>query len=490
MKLSEFLPTTSALQIEDVMYDSREPLENSVFYCLSGLTHDGHQFAAQAISNGAIAIVASRPLVELENQAEIIYVDDVESIFYESVAKFFDYPSKKLYMVAVTGTNGKTSTAIMTYRLVSKVTKAAYIGTLGVLFGNESLPYEYTTPDYVSINRYLKTMVDAGVKFCVLEASSQGLEQNRLHGIDFNVVVFTNLTHEHLDFHGTMENYYQAKKKAFVDLDFEDRAVLNIDDKYGRRLNEELEIPKITYSKEDETADYYLEELETDLKQSIFSLKTPEKSLTFTTDVRGHYNIDNLIDALIVCKQFGIDLEKLSLEPLIIGNIEGRVDIVQRPSFPTVVVDYAHTPDGFTKVFQFALSLVPEDGDIIAVFGSAGRRDASKRKLLGRIADEFADRIILTEEDQRDEDLSAINKMIREGIKNKPSVEIVNRYEAIHQAIVTALPHDIILILGKGREQFNARGSQPDDYIGDYQAVLEIFNSIQAEEENNGNSNQ
>lgn len=486
MKLNEFLPTQSSLEIQDIMYDSRTTLSQSVFYCLSGLTHDGHQFVEQAISNGAIAIVASLPLKEFEDQATIIYVDHVETIFYESVAKFFDNPSKKLYIAAITGTNGKTSTAMMSYRLVSKITKAAYIGTLGVLFDDTEYPYEYTTPDYVSMNRYLKQMVDSGVKFCVLEASSQGLEQNRLYGIDFNSVVFTNLTHEHLDFHGTMENYYQMKKKAFIGLDFEDRAIINIDDPYGLRLSQELPIPTLTYSKKTNHATYFLESLETDVSQSKFSLKTKQSVYHFVTDVRGSYNIDNLIDALIVCEQFGLSLETLSQSPVIIGNIEGRLDFIQRPQFPTIVIDYAHTPDAFIKVFEFAKSILPKNGSIVAVFGAAGRRDASKRALLGQVADQYADRIILTEEDQRDEIVSNINAMIREGIKNTPSLEVLNRYEAIRQAIVTSLPQDIILILGKGQENFNQRSSQSSEYQGDYQNALEILNTLEEQENTNG----
>lgn len=482
MKLAEFLPTESNLEILDIMYDSRERRAQSLFYCLSGLTHDGHQFAMQAVNNGAIAVVANKPLTDLPEHVVLVLVEDVEKVFYDSVAKFFNYPSRKLFVAGITGTNGKTSTAIMAHRMASKVTKSAYIGTLGVLFGEETYSYEYTTPDYVSINRYLHEMVKQGVKFCVLEASSQGLELNRLHGIDFNAAVFTNLTHEHLDFHGSMENYYLAKKKLFENLDAEDEAIINSDDAYGQRLVEELEIAPVTYSRINPEADYFLKQSETSVENSTFVLVHDDKEFNFQTDVRGEYNIDNLVDALIVVERFGMDLDKLSQTPLLIGNIEGRVDIIREQGFPTIVVDYAHTPDGFTKIFKFAQSICPKDGDIIAVFGAAGRRDTLKRPTLGSVANEFAHRIILTEEDQRDEKVSEINQAIRKGITDVPNVEVFNRYEAINQAIATALPHDIILILGKGREQFNNRGAHSSDYIGDYHAVLEIIDSIKEEE--------
>ena len=485
MKISEFLPSTSNTEILDIMYDSREERDQSVFYCLSGLTHDGHQFVAQAVENGAIAIVASKPVSNLPDSIEVVMVDDVELVFFESVAAFFNHPSRKLFVAGVTGTNGKTSTAMMAHRLVGRYAKSAYVGTLGVLIGDEEFAYEYTTPDFVSINRYLNIMVQQDVKFCVIEASSQGLELNRLNGIDFNAVVFTNLTHEHLDFHGSMENYYQAKKKLFGDLDSEDAAIINIDDPYGQRLAEESEHPPITYSRENNEATFYVKELKMNLDYSMFTLVYENKEIAFETDVRGEFNIDNLIDALIIVKRFGVNIEKLAENPLHIGNIDGRIEMIRETGYPTVVIDYAHTPDGFEKVFKFAQKICPVDGDIIVVFGAAGRRDTLKRPLLGKVADIYADRIILTEEDQRDEQVSEINQSIRQGIKKSPSVEVFNRYEAIYQAIVTAVPQDIILVLGKGREEFNHRGVHSSEYIGDYNATVHIIDSLKEKEKSN-----
>lgn len=483
MLLSELFENQPAIEIDGFMLDSRDKIKNSLFGCLSGLTNDAHQYVNEAISNGAIAIVHSKELKEYQEGIVYIKVDDVNEIFPSIINKFYNNPSSKLWLIGVTGTNGKTTISWIIKQLLDHFKNTGYIGTLGINYGSFSTETAYTTSDLVSNSEILIEMLEHKVEAVSMEVSSQGLEQNRVAGMHFDVALFSNLSHDHLDFHLNMENYYQAKKSLFTSLEYGKPAIINIDDEYGQRLAKELVFDALTISGVQD-ATYRISDIELKSSHSRFVFTYEDESFEIETSFLGRFNVMNLAQAIAAVHQSGIALEDIVKHVAELENIPGRMESVNEGQDYSVIVDFAHTPDGFEKILTFAKDVTPQDRRIIVVFGSPGKRDKQKRLQFGHITNEYADMIILTEDDNRDELVRDIAYEIAKGITDKPYLIVENRFEAIAQALMLANKGDTVLLLAKGSESFMAREFGNEDYMGDKMAASEILKEFNEENEN------
>lgn len=481
-KLNQLLPIDSDLAIESIHSDSRKVGPNSMFFCLDGLSVNGHQFIEEAIYKGAICIVHSKNLV-VKNKDVIYYqVDDVLKCLNEVACVFYDQPSQHLNMIGVTGTNGKTIVSMLIYQVARKILPFGYIGTHHVRFNNEVYKCEFTTPEIIFLQKYLKKMVDSNIQGACLEVSSHGLALGRVAGVEFNIAIFTNLSPEHLDFHGSMENYVNTKLKLFENLKSDAIAIINRDDEeMYQRISTLTRAHVLSFGIHHE-ADIQARNIKLELRETSFEVLYRNEVYPIKTSLIGEFNIYHILAAILALIQIGLTIEQAILAIEDVQNIEGRLEYVETGHSFHAFVDNGHSPQHYEQVLSYASKVIGE-GRIIAVFGSVGKREFKKRLKLGEIADHYCDHIILTEEDPRDEDTEEICEQIKKGIKNTKNVVITDRETAIYQAVEIANPKDIILILGKGEEQmmYKRRGIVP--YIGDKQALLNAIEEIYGGEE-------
>lgn len=466
MLLSQLVENAPDIQIAGLMVDSRRKMPNSIFFCIKGMANDGHRFIDQAIANGAIAIVYSETLTEKLDGIAYIKVDNVRVALAYITNIFYDHPSEKMRIFGVTGTNGKSSIAKMIKNLYSPVKQCGYIGTISIEYGSVKKPPKLTTPDVVELQSILHDMALANMQACALEVSSIGLEQHRVDGIDFDVAIFTNLTHDHLDYHGNMESYFNAKKMLFTMLKNDSIAIINADDEYGRRLIKESKGKVISYGTSD-GCDYQAKNIKQYANKTTFALSHGVNEYFVQTNLLAMFNVSNLLAVIVALHESGMSMDDILEAVQHIPQIEGRMEYIDEGQDFNVICDFAHTPDGLEQVMQFASKITPKENRIIAVFGSAGKRDIIKRPIFGQIADKYCDMIILTEDDPRDESVTDIAKQIATGIKKTNYIIITRRIDAIRQAIELANKNDTVLLLGKGDENFLYTTWGRDKYLGD-----------------------
>jgi UDP-N-acetylmuramoyl-L-alanyl-D-glutamate--2,6-diaminopimelate ligase len=434
----------TSVEIEDLAYDSRAVPPGALFFCVPGGSIDGHDFAERAVEAGAAALVVERPLSLRVPQA---VVGDTREAMALVAAEFFGHPTEELDVAAVTGTNGKTTTAFLLHSMLDAAgRKPGLLGTIESRVGGERRPALRTTPEAIDLQRTFRELLDAGDRSCALEATSHGSEQKRLLGTRFAVLVFTNLTQDHLDFHGTMEAYFDAKRRLF--LESSPPAAVNVGDPYGRRLAEELralggELVTFGFA---EDADVRAEAV--DISASGARLRA--RGIEVATKLRGRFNVENVLGAVAAGRLLGIADEAIAAGIERLEGVPGRFEAVDEGQPFTVLVDYAHTPDSLENVLRSARGLTSER--LICVFGCGGDRDRGKRPLMGRIAAELADLPIVTSDNPRSEDPRAIIEEIVGGAQGELEVE-PDRREAIARAIEAAAPGDVVVIAGKGHEQ-------------------------------------
>lgn len=474
--IKELFDIEDCTQITALAIDSRKVEPGCAFFCMPGQTVDGHRFAAQAAEKGASCIVHSRELESYAPHVRYVRVDDVAAAMNKAAARFYDNVNTKMKLYGVTGTNGKTTIACVMKDVLDNFTNAGYIGTIANKYNivHENSPH--TTPDAVTLHSILHAMYADGIRSAAMEVSSHGLEQRRVESIEFDVAIFTNLTHEHLDFHKTMENYREAKAKLFAMLAPGKTAVLNSDDVYTcEYLRGITKADVFTYGVEN-PADYTAKNIALAPDRTEFDLCFGEKSYKVKTNLIAMFNVYNLLAAIAGLHEGG---KGYSLEEIIpclehITQVQGRVECVDEGQDFHVIVDYAHTPDGFEKIYQYA-EKIKQGHRVISVFGSAGKRDYEKRPVLGAISDKYCDKIVLTEEDCRTEDPAAIAAEIRGGITKAECYYEPDRYRAIEKAIETAQAGDVVLLLAKANEKFLERGERCEDWLGDIDAAREIL---------------
>jgi UDP-N-acetylmuramoyl-L-alanyl-D-glutamate--2,6-diaminopimelate ligase len=407
------------VEVRDLVYDARDATSGALFFAVPGSRADGHDFAADAVANGAVALVVERPV---EVGVPQIVVADARAAMAVAADEFFGRPTEELQVVGVTGTSGKTTTSFLLYAILAAAgRRPGLLGTVEARVGGERRGVVRTTPEAIELQRTFREMLDAGDRSCAMEASSHASELHRLDRVRFAVLVFTNLSQDHLDFHGDMESYFQAKRRLFAD---GVPAVINVGDEYGRRLAAELP-EAVTFQAEDGLGDI-------DLK------------------LRGRFNVENALGAAAAARVLGVDDDAIKRGIESVRGVPGRFETVDEGQPFTVIVDYAHKPDALEKVLRAARELA--QGRVVVVVGAGGDRDRGKRPLMGRIASELADVVIVTSDNPRSEEPQAIIDEIVAGSTRDVEVE-PDRAAAIAHAVELAREGDVVVIAGKGAEQ-------------------------------------
>jgi UDP-N-acetylmuramoyl-L-alanyl-D-glutamate--2,6-diaminopimelate ligase len=443
--------------VEGIAYDSRRVQRNGLFVALRGEKVDGHQFIDQAVEKGATAIVTEH---EVQSpRATCLVVENTRSALADLAATFYQQPARRLKLAAVTGTNGKTTTTFLIKHICEKAgLRCGLLGTVRYEIADRVLPAVRTTPESLDVYDLLSQMVNAGCKAAAMEVSSHALAQDRVRGLEWDVAVFTNLTQDHLDFHGTMENYFEAKATLFSGLagqksKTKSTAVINLDDPYGAKLVDRLEkkVPVITYGL-GVRADFRASNYHAEFAGTSYQLDARGQSYLVRVPLIGRFNVANSMAALAAASSMGISLRDAILSLGRSPQVPGRLEAVPAKRQFQVFVDYAHTPDALLNVLRTARELSPRK--LIVVFGCGGDRDKQKRPLMGRVADENADYSIITSDNPRKEDPDAIIAEAAKGFHSDRYEKIADRAEAIARAIELAQPRDIILIAGKGHEPY------------------------------------
>ncbi len=437
-----------SLEIVDLAYDSRQVRAGSLLFCYPGAVTDGHQFAGQAVAAGAVALVCERKLQTVVPQ---LIVKDARRAMALVAKHFFARPTASLTIAGVTGTNGKTTTVYMLdaiFRAAGEV--SGLLSTIERRIGSEIRPAPRGTPEAIDLQRLLGEMVSAGVTRCAMEVTSEGIVQGRTDGTDFDVAVFTNLSQDHLNFHHTMENYYQAKRFLFTHLSR--AAAVNIDDEWGRRLASEVDVPLTTFGRGN--ADVVAEDIQLGAQGSSFRAAGGDLDIDVHISIPGAFNVMNALGAAAAATILGVSPGDIASGLESLTGVPGRFEKVDLGQAFAVIVDYAHTPDGLAEVLAAAREIAP--GRVIAVFGCGGDRDAGKRPLMGEAAGRWADLVFATSDNPRSEDPLQILREVEKGLVESPPPLgyeiIVDRSEAIGRAIGEAKDSDVIVIAGKGHE--------------------------------------
>jgi UDP-N-acetylmuramoyl-L-alanyl-D-glutamate--2,6-diaminopimelate ligase len=470
------------MKIYSIHSDSRYVKPYSVFFCIEGLSADGHQYIGDAIFQGATCIVHSKEL--LEYHADIVYikVDDPLGELNRVANVFYDNPSSKMKMIGITGTSGKTVVASMIKTSLLKLCKTGYIGTISLEYDNIVLESPYTTPETIYLQRNLYLMHRRGVKVVAMEASSHGLYLRRVEGIHFNIAVLTNIGSEHLEFHGTREEYIQAKLKLFTMLDNQGIGVINNDDPLSQRFIEATQARAITYGIEKQ-ADVMAKGIVLSLTKTFFALHIRGEIFHVSIAIIGMFNVYNVLAVAGVLLALGSDNKMIVDTIQNMEQVPGRMEVLQHDLPFHVIVDYCQSLENYEEVLSFVKRIKQPKGRLIAVLGAPSKRNRKNRKAVGILINTYCDHAILTQMDDRGEDVEHICRDIQGELKDINSVIITSRQIAIEQALELANKSDVILILGKGHEQFISLEVGKADYPGDKAIALEAMKRIYGGEE-------
>ena len=445
------------VQISGIEHDSRKVTANNLFVCMEGAHVDGHNFIGQAAERGAVAILTARQNFTPPENISALIVPDMLKALAVIVPYFYDYPSRAMRVVGVTGTNGKTTTTYLLREIfMSAGLNVGLIGTIQILIGDESYPNPNTTPNVIDLQHVFAEMRAKNIQVVVMEVSSHALAENRVAGVEFDTAIFTNLTQDHLDFHGTMENYLQAKARLFDMVSRNGRkpnksAVVNVDDAASAEILRHCHCDKITYAVEN-SADLRAADVSVRADGMKFKVRAGFGVMDLTLHLTGLFNVYNVLAACgaALAEKVSPEVVKRALESF--RSVPGRFERIFANVPFEVIVDYAHTPDGVKNVLQTARQIVTNK--IITVFGCGGDRDNRKRPIMGQLAAELSDVVIVTSDNPRTENPEKILDDIEVGIGDKVHERIADRRAAIFRAIELAKPGDVVLILGKGHENY------------------------------------
>ncbi|MDX1829340.1 MAG: UDP-N-acetylmuramoyl-L-alanyl-D-glutamate--2,6-diaminopimelate ligase [Lutibacter sp.] len=462
--------------VTNVVFDSRKAIKNSMFVAQKGLVYDGHKFINKAIELGATAIVCEDLPKKLISDVVYVQVADSNLALAIIAANFYNNPSSKLKLVGVTGTNGKTTIATLLYKLFKKAGfKVGLLSTVKILVNDKEFKATHTTPDSVSINYYLNEMVGEEVDFCFMEVSSHGIHQKRTEGLEFDAGVFTNLTHDHLDYHATFKEYRDVKKSFFDSLPKSAFALVNVDDKNGEVMLQNTIATKYTYALKT-MADFKAKIIENQFSGLLLSIDNQE----VWTRLVGEFNAYNLTAIYGVAKLFGLETTKILTIISQLNSVEGRFQYVTSENGVVAVIDYAHTPDALKNVLQTIQNVKNDSKKIITVVGCGGNRDKAKRPVMGRIASQLSSQVIFTSDNPRNEDPQIIIDEMEAGVEKEnlsKVVHILERSQAIKMATKLASKGDIILIAGKGHENYQEINGVRN-HFDDYEEITKNFKAI------------
>ncbi|CAL2059177.1 UDP-N-acetylmuramoyl-L-alanyl-D-glutamate--2,6-diaminopimelate ligase [Tenacibaculum sp. 190524A05c] len=441
------------IKVNEIHFDSRKVSENDVFIALKGVTVDGHDFIDKALSNNAVAVVCEKVPEERKQGVTYVEVSDSSEALAMMSSNYYDNPSKKIKLVGVTGTNGKTTITTLLYQLFMNLgRRVGLLSTVKIMINNSEFKATHTTPDSLTINKYLSQMVDEGVEYCFMEVSSHGIHQNRTLGLDFVGGVFTNLSHDHLDYHSTFAEYRDVKKRFFDQLSKDAFALTNIDDKNGTIMVQNTKAKKQTYALKT-LGDFKAKILEKSFSGSLLTINGTE----VWSKLIGDFNAYNVLAIYGVAELLGI--EKLDVLRGVSGldSVSGRFQYVVSPEKITAIVDYAHTPDALKNVLETINNIRTGNENVITVVGCGGDRDKTKRPKMAHIASQLSNQTIFTSDNPRTEDPQIIIDEMEAGVSPenyKKTLSILDRKQAIKTAYKLADSGDIILIAGKGHENY------------------------------------
>ena len=477
MKLSKIISNVTSKQIlnyedceiECITQNSKDVLPNSIFFCLKGNNFNGNDYALDAVNNGAKVIVAED---FLPVEATIILVKDVRVAMAQMAKNFYDKSDEKLKKVAVVGTNGKTSTCFIMESILREAGfKVGVIGTNGIYINGQFLPNNLTTPDPIELHYIFNQMLMFDVEIVVMEVSAHAIYYNKIYGIKFDLGIFTNITNEHLDFFNDMENYAKVKMSIF-NKKYMNECLVNVDDDYGKIIAKNTNIPCVSYGIYD-PANIFAVMMQTQINGSKFTANVNDELLEVKTNLVGEYNIYNSLAGIGGAKLLGVANSKIIYGIKKLKYINGRFMVYSMSLNRKIIVDFAHTPDGFLKVLGLIKKL--RKGKIITIFGCVGYSDKEKRIEMGKIASDYSDEIILTSDNPGNVDVISINSDIRLGIdKDKIVTEISDRGKAISFAYNNLKKNDTLVILGKGCETKQVVGSKNINY-SDVQVVGDLL---------------
>ena len=471
----DVLSVVPEAEITALCRDSRKVTEGCAFVCITGTGVDSHAFAADALNAGAAVVIVERDL-GLPRQ---VLVPNSRTAWGRMSANWFGHPSRRMHLIGVTGTNGKTST---TYLLKAILEQAGYtvglIGTIRNLIGDREIAAGHTTPDAYDLQQMFAQMAEAGCDYAVMEISSHALDQGRVEGCHFDAGIFTNLTQDHLDYHGTMENYAAAKKRLFS---LCGTAILNKDDPWYPIMVEGIPCPSVTFSEKDDSADYVARNINERPDGVNFELVTLGDIGRVRLATPGRFSVYNALCAAACAHALGIPFDTVTAALSRAGIVKGRAEVVPTGRNFTVVIDYAHTPDGLVNICNTLNAC--KIGRLVTVFGCGGDRDRTKRPKMGAAAAALSDHVIVTSDNPRSEDPEAIIQDILPGVidTGKPYTVVPNRVEAIRHAIVTAQAGDTVLLAGKGHETYQIL-KEGTIHLDEREIVAEVLSTLSDEE--------
>jgi len=462
------MAATQDVEVSRVQYDSRKIAAGDCFVAICGSASDGHGFVEQAVGKGAKVVVVERddvlpdPLC-MHHAVVKVVVPDSRKALAVMAANQYGHPAKRMTLVGVTGTNGKTTTS----HLVKSILDAAgrttgLIGTIEYLAGSRVVPATHTTPESLELQELLAVMADAGCAAVSMEVSSHALDQSRVYGLDFQVGIFTNLTQDHLDYHRTMERYFEAKKILFDNLGDHAIAVVNADDPWSSRITESSRSAQLSYGIK-APADVRAADLNMSMTGTTFAVQEGSGSTKVTTPLIGRFNVSNVLAAFAAGRALGLETKHVLAGIAAVKNVKGRFERINAPAGWTAVVDYAHTPDALDNCLKTLFDLMPRRnrGRIITVFGAGGDRDRTKRPLMGKTVAKYSDVVIVTSDNPRTENPDRIIDEVLKGIKRHPNVtRNADRRSAIDYALGIAERGDVVLLAGKGHEDYQVIGKE------------------------------
>ena len=457
--------------ISGVSINAQKVVPGDLFIAFAGANTHGISYLEQAISNGAVAVLSDK---KIEASIPSFIHPKPREIVGAISAWLYGHPFERLKAVGITGTNGKTTTANLVKQIWQlNSIKSGLIGTLGVEIADDKLESARTTPEADDLQAIAAAMVEQGCKNLVMEVSSHAIDQGRIKGAKYEVVAFSNLTQDHLDYHLSMENYFQAKANLFT-TEYAKAAVINIDDSYGKKLSKQVKIPVVTVSRKDSTADWYLAKAE--IKNGLYQVEIKSKSgesLSENFALLGDYNLDNLLLAVAIVSSAGLSLDKIASTISKLQSVRGRLESINAGQKFTALVDYAHTPDAVERVIATVKSAT--SGKIIGVLGCGGDRDVSKRSLMGHALFNGCDLAIFTSDNPRSESAEAILKQMTTGIDlGKKGLVEIDRKSAIDLAVENAQSGDVVLLMGKGHES----GQEVNSVVTPFDDRVELAESI------------
>lgn len=464
------------VMVNAIQFDSRKVEMDDVFVAIRGMVTDGHHYIEKAIDLGAKAILCEELPDQMVDGVSYIEVDNGNKALAIMASNYYGNPSKNLKLIGITGTNGKTTVASLLYQLFKKAGyKVGLISTIKIMVNDTEHSTTHTTPDALVINKYLSEMNDVGVEFCFMEVSSHGIHQKRTEGLVFEGAIFTNLSHDHLDYHKTFAEYRDTKKVLFDNLTKNAFALTNVDDKNGLVMLQNTKARKNTYALKT-YADYRAQILENQFDGQLLKINNNE----LWSKLIGHFNAYNMLAIFATADLLG--LEKLEILRLLseLENVDGRFQYYISKEKITAIVDYAHTPDALKNVLETINTLRTGNENVITVVGCGGDRDSSKRPVMGHIASEMSNKAIFTSDNPRTESPSLIIEEMEGGVEAQNTMKVLsieNREQAIKTACQLAVANDIILVAGKGHETYQETNGKRIDF-DDFKMVKDILNKL------------